>query len=333
MSIRVAVDAMGGDHAPEVVVRGALNALSKHSDIQVILFGPESTVAPVMADMADGGAPKPAIFDAPEVISMADSPSIALKTKTDSSIHRGLVACHEGFADAFISAGNTGAVMAAALIILGRQTGVKRPSLVGYFPTVRGHCILLDVGANVDCKPTHLVQFAQMGSVYAERVMHRANPTVALMNIGEEPGKGNNQAKAAQKLLAKTPNLNFVGNIEGRDMLTHAADVVVSDGFVGNILLKFGESVASILPQMIGAEMASLKMSEQDQGTVGRALRGVAARFDYQQYGGAPLLGVDGNVIIGHGGSNEQAIENMIFNAAEMVREDVSGSISAALAG
>jgi len=333
MSIRVAVDAMGGDHAPEVVVRGSLNALSKHSDIQVILFGPEATIAPVMADMADSGAPKPAIFDAPEVISMADSPSIALKTKTDSSIHRGLVACHEGFADAFISAGNTGAVMAAALIILGRQTGVKRPSLVGYFPTVRGHCILLDVGANVDCKPTHIVQFAQMGSVYAERVMHRANPTVALMNIGEEPGKGNNQAKAAQKLLAKTPNLNFVGNIEGRDMLTHAADVVVSDGFVGNILLKFGESVASILPQMIGAEMVSLKMNEQDQGTVARALRGVAARFDYQQYGGAPLLGVDGNVIIGHGGSNEQAIENMIFNAAEMVREDVSGSISAALAG
>jgi glycerol-3-phosphate acyltransferase PlsX len=323
---------MGGDHAPEVVVKGALNSLSKRSDIQVILFGPEATIAPIVEENAETGSPRPAIFDAPEVISMADSPSIALKTKTDSSIHRGLVACHEGFADAFISAGNTGAVMAAALIILGRQTGVKRPSLVGYFPTVRGHCILLDVGANVDCKPTHLVQFALMGSVYAERVMHRENPTVALMNIGEEPGKGNNQAKAAQKLLAKTPHINFVGNIEGRDMLSHAADVVIADGFVGNILLKFGESVASMVPQMVGAEMMNLKMNEKEQGIVARALRGVAARFDYQEYGGAPLLGVDGNVIIGHGGSNEFAIENMISNAAEMVREDVSGSISAALA-
>jgi glycerol-3-phosphate acyltransferase PlsX len=333
MSIRVAVDAMGGDHAPEVVVRGALSALSRREDIQVILFGPESTISPYVNEMAEPGAPRPAIFDAPDVITMADSPSIALKTKKDSSIHRGLVACSEGFADAFISAGNTGAVMAAALIILGRQAGVKRPSLIGYFPTIKGHCILLDVGANVDCKPTHLLQFAHMGAVYAERVMHRGQPTVALLNIGEEPGKGNDQAKAAHKLLGKAPNLNFVGNIEGRDMLMHAADVVVSDGFVGNILLKFGESVASILPQMIGAEMQKLKMDEKDQGTVGRALKGVRARFDYQEYGGAPLLGVNGNVIIGHGGSNERAIENIIMNAAEMVREDVSASISAALAG
>ncbi len=331
MSIRVAVDAMGGDHAPEVVVQGAINALAKSNEVDIILFGPDSTVSPIVNDLASTLERRPTVVDSPDVISMEDSPSVALKTKKDSSVHKALLACEAGFADAFVSAGNTGAVMAASLILLGRQSGVKRPTLIGYFPTVKGHCILLDAGANVDCRPSHLVQFAQMGSVFVERVMHRENPTVALMNIGEEPGKGNNQAKTAYRLLSKAPHLNFIGNIEGRDMLAHAADVVVSDGFIGNILLKFGESVASILPLMIGAEMQRLKMSDKEKGIVAKALQGVKARFDYQEYGGAPLLGVDGTVVIGHGGSNEQAIENMIFNAAAMIRVDVSGSISAAL--
>lgn len=331
MPIRVAVDAMGGDHAPEVVVKGAISAVAKSSDVEVVLFGPQTTIAPLVDKWSEGEIRKPTIVDSPDVIGMADPPAVALKTKKESSIHKGLIACKSGDADAFISAGNTGAAMAAALFLLGRQSGVKRPTLVGYFPTLRGHCILLDAGANVDCKPSHLVQFAQMGSIYAARAMHRENPTVALMNIGEEPGKGNAQAKAAYKLLCKAPYINFVGNIEGRDILTHAADVVVADGYVGNVLLKFGESVASVIPKMVGAEMMSLKMSQEEQAIVIRALRGVRSRFDYQEYGGAPLLGVDGTVIIGHGGSNEQAVENMIFNAVEMVREDVSGSISAAL--
>lgn len=331
MSIRIAVDAMGGDHAPEVVVKGAISALAKSNEVDIILFGPDGTVSPIVNDLASSSERRPTVVDSPDVISMADSPSVALKTKKDSSVHKGLLACEAGFADAFVSAGNTGAVMAASLILLGRQSGVKRPTLIGYFPTIKGHCILLDAGANVDCRPSHLVQFAQMGSVFVERVMHMENPTVALMNIGEEPGKGNHQAKTAYRLLSKAAHLNFIGNIEGRDMLAHAADVVVSDGFIGNILLKFGESVASILPLMIGAEMKSLKMTDKEQSIVVKALKGVKARFDYQEYGGAPLLGVDGTVVIGHGGSNEQAIENMIFNAAEMVREDVSGFISAAL--
>jgi phosphate acyltransferase len=332
MSIRVAVDAMGGDHAPDVVVDGVLGALQRQLDIDIVLTGPLDSIQPVLNRRVNSSPPGLRLIDAPDVISMHDSPSAALKTKTRSSIHLGLGTCKDGGADAFVSAGNTGAVMAASLFILGRLEKVRRPSLIGYFPTLKGHCILIDSGANVDCKPEYLVQFAQMGSVYVERVMRKKNPDVALMNIGEEPGKGNEQAKATYDLLTKAPHINFVGNIEGRDIMGHAADVVVADGFIGNILLKFGESVATVLPTMIGAEMNRLEMSQSEQLTVSRALKGVRDRFDYQMYGGAPLLGVNGTVIVGHGSSNAQAIENMIVNAAEMVREDVAGSIVQALA-
>lgn len=331
MSIRVAVDAMGGDHAPGVVVEGAVNALGKNDDLEVILFGPESILRPLVQTADSESNPRLRISDAPDIISMSDKPAAALKAKTKSSIHLGVGACKAGHADAFISAGNTGVVMAASFFILGRLPDVKRPSVIGFYPTVKGQCILVDAGTNVDCKPEHLVQFAQMGTVYVERVMHKTNPTVGLLNIGEEPGKGNEQAKSAHMLLQNASHLNFIGNIEGRDILNHAADVVVCDGFVGNILLKFGESIASVLPQMIAAEMAHLKMPREEQLIVGRALSGVKARFDYQEYGGAPLLGVAGNVIIGHGGSSTLALENMILTAVEMVREDVTGSISAAL--
>jgi len=333
MSIRIAVDAMGGDHAPGVVVDGVLNALNNRQDIEILLTGPTDTTAPLLEAAPGALVSRIHLVDAPDVVSMHDSASVALKTKTRSSIHLGLGACSRGDAHAFVSAGNTGAVMAAALFILGRLEDVKRPSLVGFFPTLQGHCILMDAGANVDCKPEYLVQFAQMGSVYVERVMHKPSPVVALMNIGEEPGKGNEQAKTAFELLSAAPNINFRGNIEGRDMLGHGADVVIADGFTGNILLKFGESVATVLPTMIGAEMARLRMSSSEQQTVSRALSGVRDRFDYQMYGGAPLLGVNGTVIIGHGGSNTQAVENMIVNAAEMIEEDVAGSIVHAVAG
>ncbi|MCH8276029.1 MAG: phosphate acyltransferase PlsX [Bacteroidetes bacterium] len=331
MSIRVAVDAMGGDHAPDVVVQGAVNALGRSDDIDVVLFGPGHEIEPLIEKLGRRVEASLFHFEAPDVISMSDTASVALKTKTKSSIHLGLGACKAGKAGAFVSAGNTGAIMAASLFILGRLPGVSRPSVIGFYPTVKGLCILLDAGTNVDCKPEHLVQFAKMGSVYVERVLHKENPTVGLMNIGEEPGKGNELVKATYGKLEKAAHLNFVGNIEGRDLLNHAADVVLTDGFVGNILLKFGESISSVLPKMIGAEMNRLRMPGDEQAIVEKALKGVKARFDYAEYGGGPLLGVDGSVIIGHGGSNALAIENMILNAAEMVREDVSSSISAAL--
>jgi glycerol-3-phosphate acyltransferase PlsX len=330
MAIRVSVDAMGGDHAPEMVVPGIIRALRKDPELEIQLFGPEDRLHSLLS-----GSSRPVerlqVIHAPDIVGMGDSPAAALKNKPDSSIHRGLESCKRGDSSAFVSAGNTGAVMAASLFILGRQARVKRPSLVGYFPTLQGHCILLDAGANVDCKPETLVQFAKMGSVYVQKTRRTENPSIGLMNIGEEPGKGNEQAKITYDLLKSEETLNFVGNIEGRDVLRHAADVVIADGYVGNIMLKFGESVATIVPQMVGAEMTRIGMSPEDQQVVARALKGVRDRFDFQEYGGAPLLGVNGSVIIGHGGSNELAFENMITHAAEMVRENVSESISEAL--
>ena len=330
MAIRVAVDAMGGDHAPEMVIPGVIRALEKDSELEIHLFGQEDQLHSLLS-----GSSRPIerlrLIHAPEVIGMGESPGAALKNKPDSSIHRGLESCRRGETAAFVSAGNTGAVMAASLFILGRQAGVKRPSLVGYFPTLQGHCILLDAGANVDCKPEHLVQFAKMGSVYVKKTRRKENPSIGLMNIGEEPGKGNEQAKKTYELLDKEEALNFVGNIEGRDVLRHAADIVIADGYVGNIMLKFGESVAVVVPQMVGAEMTRIGMSPEDQQVVARALKGVRDRFDFQEYGGAPLLGVNGTVIIGHGGSNDLAFENMVTHAAEMVREHVTESIFDAL--
>lgn len=332
MAIRVAVDAMGGDKAPAVVVEGALRAVQQNAhDLHVLLFGPEARLREELARCSATDTPSLEIVDAPEVIGMGEAPAAAVKNKPRSSIHLGLAAHKEGRADAFVSAGNTGAVMAAALFVLGRLPNVSRPSVLGFFPTTESYSIVLDVGTNVDCKPEHIVQFARMGAIYAASVMKREPPTVALMNIGEEPGKGNEQVKAAFELLQKTPGLTFRGNVEGRDLLHHAADVVVCDGFVGNILLKFGESVATAFPQAVRAEMERQGLPPEQQQLVGRVLSGVLKRFNYEEYGGAPLLGVNGHVLIGHGGSTARAVERMIQTAAEEGKQDVAGLIAAAL--
>lgn len=328
MKIRVAVDAMGGDHAPGVVVNGSVAAAKRSEDVHVMLFGPVDVLAPLAE--AAGAPSNVTVHDAPQVIGMAESPATAVKGKPDSSICKGLGAVAQGHADAFISAGNTGACMAGSLFILGRLPGVSRPAILGIYPTVKGRCLLLDAGSNMDCKPEHLVQFAHMGSVYSQRVLKVDSPTVGLMNVGEEPGKGNEQTKEAYELLL-TAGLNFVGNIEGRDVMDHAADVVVCDGFVGNVMLKLGESIASVLPRMLGAEMKRQGMTPEEQAVVARALNGVAKQFDYEEYGGVPLLGVKGTVILGHGGSKEKAFENMVLVAVEAARQDVPGSISASI--
>jgi glycerol-3-phosphate acyltransferase PlsX len=331
MPVRVAVDAMGGDHAPAVVVDGCVEAArALGPDVEILLAGPAGDIEPMLRER-DAGGLSIRVLDAPDVIAMAESPSTALKSKPRSSIHVGLAACRSGEADAFVSAGNTGAVLAASVVVLGRLAGVSRPAIIGYYPTIRSFALVIDVGTNVDCKPEQLVQFAQMASIYAERVLHREHPVVGLMNVGEEPGKGNDQAKAAYPLLESAPGIRFRGNIEGRDIMQHAADVVVCDGFVGNIMLKLGESIATEVPRMIAGEMARQQMSEEEKAAVVRALKGVASRFDYQEYGGVPLLGVNGNVIIGHGGSSARAIRRMVEVAADLVREDVAGLITAAM--
>ena len=322
---------MGGDHAPALVVEGAVQALrDADGALRVLLVGPEAEVQAELAQHDVDGLPLQTV-DAPEVIGMGEAPAAAVKTKSRSSIHVGLGAQKQGAADAFVSAGNTGAVMAAAVFGLGRVSGVSRPALPGFFPTTESHCLLLDVGANVDSRPEHLVEFAQMGRIYAERVLGRSNPTVGLLNVGEEPGKGNEAAKAAHEQLAALGGLNFVGNVEGRDLMHHAADVVVCDGFVGNVLLKFGESVRTVLPQLIGQELKAQGMGRDEAGIVQRVLGGVTNRFSYEEYGGSPLLGVDGTVLIGHGGSSARAGAQMIRRAAEVVRSDVRGHIASAL--
>lgn len=321
---------MGGDRAPGVVVDGALRAAGQAPDLDVLLFGPEARLREELASRP--GTERLRIVDAPEVIGMGEAPAQAVKTKQRSSIHLGLLAHKQGEADAFVSAGNTGAVMAASLFILGRLPGVARPSVMGFYPTTQSYCFVLDMGTNVDCKPEHLLQFARMGVIYARAVAKREDPVVALMNIGEEPGKGNEQVKAAFELLQQAPGLNFRGNIEGRDLLHHAADVVVCDGFVGNIMLKLGESLATAFPRMVAAEMERQGLGADEQQLIGRVLGGVQKRFNYEEYGGAPLLGVNGNVLIGHGGSTPRAIERMILTAAEEVKQDVPAAIAAALA-
>jgi phosphate acyltransferase len=335
MAIRVAVDAMGGDHAPDVVIEGAVMALREAPDsLHILLVGPEETVRKALENHPVDGLPI-TVLDAPEVIGMDESPAAAVKGKPRSSIHVGLGAHKEGHADAFVSAGNTGAVMAAAVFGLGRLEGVARPALPSPYPTVRGRCTLLDVGANMDCKPEHLLQFAQMGSIYVERVLGVASPAVGLLNVGEEPSKGNEAAKAAHQLLSEADSLRFIGNIEGRDIMLHAADVVVCDGFVGNILLKLGESIKTVLPALVRDEVQKVATSgggSEAAGLLQQVMGGLAKRFSYEEFGGTPLLGVDGTVLIGHGGSSARAVARMIEAAAEMVRADLRQTIASALA-
>ncbi len=320
---------MGGDHAPGVVVEGAVRAAAASGGrIHTLLVGDEAAVRAELARLGAEDRPDCAVLHAPEVISMAEAPATAVKQKQRSSIHLGLGAHQRGLADAFISAGNTGAVMAASLFILGRLENVSRPAVLGFFPTTRSYCIALDVGANMDCKPEHLVRFAQMGAVYARTIMRRPEPTVALLNVGEEPGKGSESVKAAYELLESLDGVQFVGNIEGRDVLHHGADVVVCDGFVGNALLKFGESIATALHQMLERAFEGGELPEDQRSALLGAAGSVHKRFDYEEYGGAPLLGVNGNVLIGHGGSSARAIERLVTAAADLVEQNVSGGIA-----
>ena len=331
MAIRVAVDAMGGDHAPSVVVEGAVQAVHKAAgEVEVLLFGPASRLQSELEPHKADALPL-RVMDAPQTIGMEEAPAAAVKGKPKSSIHLGLTAHKEGQAEAFVSAGNTGAVMAASLFILGRLPGVSRPAVIGFYPTTKSFCIVLDVGTNVDVRPEQLLQFAQMGSVYAEQIMGREQPVVALMNIGEEPGKGNEQVKAAYELIQQQPGLNFRGNIEGRDLMHHAADVVVCDGFVGNVMLKLGESMATAMPEMVQQEMKRQSLTPDGQALVARVLQGVQRPFNYEEFGGAPLLGVGGTVLIGHGGSSARAVEKLILAAAKVARQDVAGAIAAAM--
>jgi phosphate acyltransferase len=328
---------MGGDLAPGVVVEGAIGALKRtNSRFHVLLVGQPDAVSAEFARLKEAADP---LLDsgvltfhpASEVIDMHDHPNAALRAKRDSSITVGLNLHRDGRADAFVSAGNTGAVLSASTLILGRVKGVGRPTIGALIPTTTGvPSLLVDAGTNVDCKPRHLYEFGVMGSIYVSSILKKERPSVALLSIGEEDTKGNEASLAAFEMF-KRSSLNFIGNVEGRDVLKGKADVVVCDGFVGNIILKFGESVPAFLKSKFVA-FAEKGLKNKLVALVARGgLRSVMKELDYQEHGGVPLLGVNGVSIIGHGGSTPKAIMNMIIRAEEIALRRVNEQIGRAL--
>lgn len=325
--IRIAVDAMGGDYAPATVVEGALMALRESNNrFEVVLIGDEKKIKDELKKHYTTGL-NFSIVDAPQVIEMDDIPTVALRKKKNSSIVVGMKLHGDGEVDAFASAGNTGAVLTASTFILGRIEGISRPTIGSVFPTETGtKSIMLDVGANVDCKPQHLFEFAVMGSIYSSVILEHKNPKVALLNIGEESTKGGTIVLQAYQLLSES-KLNFIGNVEGRDILLGKADVIVCDGFVGNIVLKFAESVLGVLKRRLRSYAVKNIFRKMTFGILANGLRKALKEFDYQEYGGVPFLGVDGVVIIGHGSSTAAAIKNMIYRAEETVLKKVNQKI------
>jgi len=318
--IRIALDAMGGDHAPAEIIRGALSA-SGSGDIQIVLVGNEKALKSIKK------ASTFEIVHASEVIGMHESPVSSVKQKKDSSINVALNLLKEKKVDAVISAGNTGALMASALFKLGRIEAVERPAIATVFPTMSGgKVLLLDMGANVDCKPKNLLQFAQMGSQYAGHVMHVKNPRIGLLNIGEETEKGNELTADTYPLL-KESGLNFIGHIEGGDILTGKTDVVVCDGFIGNIILKFGESATSMVFKLIKKEVLRNPVSLLGASLLLPALLGIKKKIDYDEFGAALILGLNGIVFKAHGRAKAKAIKNAIKTCAESVRENIVESI------
>jgi len=315
--LRVAVDAMGGDHAPQEVVAGAAQA-ARDLGVEIILVGPTDRMHREWRAAGAGALPV-RVVDATEVIEMGEPPAMALRRKRQASILVAVEALRRGEADAVVSAGNTGAAMAAALLTLGRIEGIDRPAIAAVLPTLRGRAIMVDVGANVDCRPKHLLQFAVMGSVYAQRVLGVARPRVGLMSNGTEETKGNELVIRSADLLRES-GLHFIGNVEGRDFFDGTADVVVCDGFVGNLLLKFGEGLAVGIFTLLREELSRGLLVRLGVALATPRLRALARRMDYTEYGGAPLLGVNGICIITHGSSGAKAMRNSIALAAESVR-------------
>lgn len=328
--MRIALDAMGGDEAPLKIVEGGIQALRESGNrFELVLVGRKDVIGKELSRLSADGL-NYSIVHASEVIEMHETPNTALKQKRDSSIVVGSNLHKEKKVDAFVSAGNTGAFMAASTLILGRVKGVGRPAVGTPLPTVKGSCLLIDSGANSDSRPQHIVEFGVMGSIYAREIMKKDNPTVGLLNIGEESSKGNELAQASYPLLEKS-GLNFIGNIEGRDIFAGKADVVLCDGFVGNIVLKFAESILPTLRTRFRAYAGGNPFKLVWAGLMGRTLRKVLKGFSYEAQGGAPLLGVDGVPIIGHGSSSVLAVKNMVLRAEEMVNHDIGKLIETSI--
>ena len=323
----VYLDAMGGDNAPECTVNGALEALRENADLRVTLAGTASVIEPMLKD-ADDVRDRITVEDTPDIITNHDAPVMAVRQKKQSAVVRGMLDVREGAADAFVSAGSTGATLAGGMFRLGRIPGIERPALAPLLPNGKGYFCLIDCGANVDSLPEYLPQFGIMGEAYMRTVRGLQSPRVGLVNIGAEAEKGNALVKAAYPLMEKAP-FNFIGNLEGRDITADVADVAVTDGFYGNLILKFMEGVAITLLSMIKKEIMADFRSKLGGLMAKPAFRRVKKAMDYTEVGGAPLLGVNGVVVKAHGSSNAHAIACAIRQAVLMVRKNLVESIKA----
>ena len=324
----IAVDAMGGDHAPAEPVRGAVLA-ARELGVQMALVGPPAVVESELA--RQGQSPDGLrIVGAEEVIGMDEAPAQAVRQKRRSSIHEAMRLVKTGQAAAAVSAGNTGAVMAAALLVLGRLGNIERPALGGLYPFTERGVLMLDIGANADCKPSYLLQFAYMGSAYVNKMFGVDKPRVGLFNIGEEEGKGNELAREVYPLLQKA-NLNFVGNVEAKEVTRGHVDVVVTDGFTGNVAVKMSEGLGEFIMRELRQAITSRPHYVLAAGVLRGAFQNLRRKLDYAEYGGVPLLGVDGVVVIGHGRSNAVAIKNAIRTAHQEATSGVLEAMRAAL--
>ncbi|HHW11684.1 MAG TPA: phosphate acyltransferase PlsX [Firmicutes bacterium] len=327
--MRIAMDAMGGDYAPQQAVLGSVLA-AKEEGIASVLVGRSEEISRELEQYQDYPQDLITIKDAREVVEFTDNPAMAVRKKRDSSIVVANQLVKTGEADAVISAGNTGAAMTASLFILGRIPGISRPAIAIPLPTVKGVTVLLDAGANAENDPEDLVQFAVMGTIYATSVLGLASAKVGLLNIGEEETKGNKLSLEAHQLL-KTSGLDFIGNVEGKDILMGVADVVVCDGFVGNVILKFAEGMAAALFQKMKEALLQSPVTKLGALAIKPGLKKLKASFDYAEYGGAPLLGVNGVSIISHGRSDAKAFKNAIKAAANGVKQDIIAKIRSSL--
>jgi phosphate acyltransferase len=323
--MKIALDAMGGDFAPEVTVAGAIEAVSEY-DLHVVLVGDENQIVSCL-NSRRYPSDRISILHTTQVAGMDETPTAVLRKKKDSSIRRAIELVKNGQADAIVSAGNSGVAMAMALVILGKTEGIDRPAIATVMPALSGSFVLVDAGANVDCKPRNLLEFAYMGNTYYHAIFNAAQPRIALLSIGEEDSKGNELTKETFGLLKNT-RLNFIGNIEGKDIFSGKTDIVVCDGFIGNIVLKTSEGLQDTIMKMLKFEIANIKTGKIGYLMIKPALRNFKRRTDYDEYGGAPLLGINGACIISHGRSSAKAIRHAIRVAAEMSRQRVHETIA-----
>lgn len=324
--VNVAVDAMGGDHAPFEIIKGSIEAINENSNIKVFLVGKEDIIKNELTKYSYASE-QVEIVNATEIIETAESPVMAIRKKKDSSIVKALYMVKEGTCDAFVSAGSTGAVLVGGQVVVGRIKGVERPALAPLIPTQNGVSLLIDCGANVDARSSHLVQFAKMGSVYMENVMGVKNPKVGIVNIGAEEEKGNALVKETYPLLKSCSHINFIGSVEARDIPAGFADVVVCEAFVGNVILKMYEGVGGTLIKKVKEGMMSSLRSKIGALLVKPALKNTLKAFDTEQYGGAPMLGLKGLVVKTHGSSKAVEVKNSVLQCVAFKEQNITQKI------